>query len=103
MEASGGLSRNASIKARKVYLTNGKNHLDHLLMRQPDTSMPAVVGVQHWIWYQQDSLLSIGIGQGAKNWIGTTLVSSSDAMVDGRPVERVKNRCDVTGVRRFWR
>lgn len=64
--------------------------------------MQAVVGVLRWIWYRYDSLLSIGIGSGAKNWIGTTPVSSSDAMVDGRPVERVKNRCDVTGAGRFW-
>lgn len=65
--------------------------------------MLAVISVLHWIWYQQDSLLSIGIGSGAKNWIGTTLVSSSDVTVDVRPVEQVKNRCDVTGVGRFWR
>lgn len=98
MEASGGLSRNASMKAREVNKCK-KNPL----RQQPDTLLPAVVGVLHKIWYQQDSLLSIGIGSGAKNQIGTTLVSSSDATVDGRPVEQVKNRCDVTGVGRFWR
>lgn len=39
-----------------------------------------------------DSLLSIGIGLRANNWIGTTLVMT---LVDGRTVEWVKDRCDV--------